>query len=303
MFHLPWLLAVAAVVAQPPAESSSPVVTDAGGKEVILKKWHITGGTRKLAWLADKPECFELRETGSTTFKDGVLTFVPLRRIQSIKYDYEKETCAVAVAGLDQPLAGTTRFKDINTITVEAEIDKGKSGVADLRYRGGIIKGGIKEIKFPDAKAGEAPAKGELFSFAIVPEAKGKSGVVMTANNAQALYRLADGSESPRTWLVFKKTLKVELADIKSMHVGEFNVKDKTAECEVETKDGMQLSVTLLTAASIDGKPATLIGLLGDVPAGWKLFPVHTLQQFQPGELKAEEPKKKEPAKKKEPDE
>jgi hypothetical protein len=296
-------VARAADEAKDPKEQKFPVVTDAGGKEVVLKKWKMVGGTRQLGWIAAKPEVFDVREVGSTTFKDGVTTFVPVSRVQGIKYEYDKETCAIQIAGLDKPLTGTTKYKDINVITIEAEVDQGKSGVADLRYRGGVIKGGIKEIKFPDAKAPEAPpAKGELFSFLIVPEAKGKSGVVMTASNVQALYRFGDGSEKPLSWLMFKKTLKVEIADIRSMHVGDFNVKEKTAECEVQLKDGMQLSVTLLTSVSIDGKPATLVGLLGDVPAGWKLFPVHTFQEFQPGELKVDEdPKKKEPPKKKGP--
>lgn len=287
----------------PPKGDKQPVVVDAGGKEVVLKKWKIVGGTRKLGWLADKPEAFEMREFGSTTFKDGVLTLVPMSRVKSIKYEYDNQACAVEVAGLEKPLQGTTKYKDTNAITVEAEVDQGKSGVADLRYRGGVIKGGIKEIRFPAAKAPDAAAKGDLFSFLVVPEGKGKSGTVATAVNVQALYRFGDGSEKPLPWLMFKKTLKVEIATIKSMHVGEFNVKERTAECEVQLKDDMALSVTLLGAVTVDGKPATLVGLIGEVPGGWKLFPVYTFGQFQPGELKVEpkEEPKKEPAKKKDP--
>jgi hypothetical protein len=286
------------------AKESAPVVIDGAGKEVTLAKWKLVGGTRKLGWVAEKPEAFELREFGSTLLKDGVLTLVPLGRLQSVRYDYEKETCSVHVAGLEKPLEGPAKYKDTNTITVEAEVE-GKDGVADLRYRGGVLKGGIREIRFPGAKPAEAP-KGELFSVRALPDGKGKPGAVHAFLNAKALYRLANGTEKPLPYLLFKKTLKVEIAKIAQMHLGEFHVKERTSECEVKLTDGTQLSVTLLTTAIIDGKPATLLGLLGEVTAGWKLAPANAITEFRPGELKPEEPKeeepkKKEPAKKKGP--
>ena len=301
-----FLAGVLALAADPPKDDKSPVLVDAGGKEVVLKKWKITGGTKKVAWLADKPECFVVRELGSTSFVDGVQTFIPIQQVQAIRYDYDKLTATIQVAGLEKPLEGSIRFKDMNSLVLDAEIDQGKSGVADLKYRGGVVKVGYKEVKFPDAKAATAPpAKGDPFSFLIVPEGKGKTPhIVMTASNVQALYRFGDGSEKRLSFLMFKKTLKVELATIEKMHVGVYDVKEKTAECEVRLKDGMQLSVSLLTSVTVDGKTATLIGLAGEVPGGWKLFPIHTISEFQPGELKVEEkkeePKKKELPKKKE---
>ncbi|MCE9534499.1 MAG: hypothetical protein K8T89_25765 [Planctomycetes bacterium] len=290
------VLAQNGLAADPAKDGVQPVVTDPNGKEVSLRKWKIVFGTRKIGWLPEKIDVFEVREFGSTTFKEGVLTLVPMASIQSIRYEYDKETAHIEVAGLDKPLQGTTKYKDINMITIEAEVDQGTSGVADLRYRGGLIKGGFKEVKFPKAVALAAPAKGELFSFLVAPEGKGKSATVMTATNVQALYRLADGTEKPLSWLMFKKTLKVEMADIQKLHVGEYNVKEKTAECDVQKKDGTQITVTLLSSVMVDGKPATLIGLMGQVPAGWKLFPIHTFTEFQPGDLKIEE-KNEEPKK------
>jgi hypothetical protein len=280
-------------------DKKETVVTDANGKEVVLRKWKIVGGTRKLSWLpGDKMEFFEMRELGSTNFKDGVTTFVPMSRIESIKYDYDEEIAAVRVAGIDKPLKGTTKFKDINSITIEAEVDQGTSGIADLRYRGGVIKVGFKEVKFPDAKAPEEPpAKGVLYSFLVAPEGKGKTGTVMTAISVQGLYRFGDGSEKLLPLLMFKKTLKVDIGSIQHLNVGAFNVKEKTAECEVTLKDGMQLSVTLLTSATVDEKPASLVGLVGKVAAGWKLFPIHTIHEFQPGELKIVAPKDSAPKK------
>jgi hypothetical protein len=200
---------------------------------------------------------------------------------------------------LDKPLEGTTKFKDINMITIEAEVDQGASGVADLRYRGGIMKGGFKSVKFPDVKPFEKqPEKGELFSFLVVPEGKGTTATVQSVTNVKPLYRFSDGTEKFIPYLIFKKTLKVDFANIQSIHVGDHNAKEKTAECEVTLKEGMPLSVTLLGQVQIEGKNATFVGFLGESPAGYRLFPIHTIQQYQPGEIKLDAPKKEPPKKK-----
>lgn len=266
------------------AQDASPIVIDSSGKELTLKKWKIVAGTRKLPWVEGKPEVFEIRELGSTSFKDGIVTLVSLSRIQEVAWDYEKETMTVRVAGLEKPLIGTTKYKDINVLTIEAEVDQGKSGVADLRFRGGPIKGGIRGIKFPNAKAPERMREpGSVFAFTVPPVAKSKAGpAVYQASGIQALYRTSSTEEKPLSYLMFKKTLKVELANISQLTVGTYNAKDHTAECELKQKDGMDLSVTLLTAFPIDGKPATLLGFLGVVPAGYRLFPIYTISQFNP---------------------
>ncbi|MSR52834.1 MAG: hypothetical protein EXS09_06035 [Gemmataceae bacterium] len=261
-----------------------PTVTDSAGKELTLKKWKIVAGTRKLSWAEGKPESFEIREVGSTSFKDGIITFVAMSRVQEVTWDYEKETMTVRVAGLEKPLIGTTKYKDINVLTIEAEVDQGKSGVADLRFRGGPIKGGIRGIKFPNAKAPEKmPEAGPAFAFTVPPEAKSKGGpAVYQASGFQALYRTSNTEEKLLPYLMFKKTLKVEIANIGRLTVGAYNAKDHTAECELKQKDGMDLSVSLPASFPIDGKPATLLGFVGTVPAGYRLFPIHTISQFEP---------------------
>ena len=261
-----------------------PTVTDSAGKELTLKKWKIVAGTRKLSWAEGKPESFEIREVGSTSFKDGIITFVAMSRVQEVTWDYEKETMTVRVAGLEKPLIGTTKYKDINVLTIEAEVDQGKSGVADLRFRGGPIKGGIRGIKFPNAKAPEKmPEAGPAFAFTVPPEAKSKAGPAFhQASGFQALYRTSNTEEKLLPYLMFKKTLKVEIANIGRLTVGAYNAKDHTAECELKQKDGMDLSVSLLASFPIDGKPATLLGFVGTVPAGYRLFPIHTISQFEP---------------------
>ncbi len=301
-----FVASVVATAADPPKDTKDEkavTIIDANGRLAAPKKWKIVSGLYTVNWAEKPVETFVIREFGSTTFKDGVTTYVPLEQLQGIAYDYEKATATFAIAGLDKPLQGTTKFVNINTITVEGEVDRGK-GIVDVKFRGGVLKGGFKEIKFAGAKAPDKPAEGKLFSFMVVPEGKGKTGTVMTASNVKGLYHMADGSVKLLPWVQFKKTLKVDIATIEKLHLGEYNVSEKSADAEVtlkDGKDGMTLSTTLLCNVTIDDKPALLLGFVGDVPAGWKLFPVHTVSDFQPGEMKAPEPKKEEPKKKEEP--
>src|SRR5262249_51920417 len=75
--------------------AADAVIIDGAGKEVRLKKWHIPAGTQKLTWLEKDgvvPEALAFRETNSTQFKDGVVTLIPLDRLESLTYDVEKQT-------------------------------------------------------------------------------------------------------------------------------------------------------------------------------------------------------------------
>jgi hypothetical protein len=271
---------------QPKPSSPEAVVVDAAGKEVTLKKWHISAGTHKLAWLEKDgvaPEAITFRENNSTLFKDGVVTLIPLDRLESLTYDVEKQTVHAKVAGLAQPLEGSIRYKEINQITIEAEVDKGEAGIVELKYKGGQLKGGIRSVKFSSAKAGPAPAGEKM--FITIAEAKQKSAP-QAVFQLQALYKVGKEQEKLASFLMFKKTFKLELSQIQSMKVHD-NAETKEVECELAFKDGTTQTLTPLTATTLDGKPANLEGLLGVVPAGYRLFPLHTV-----AELSREEPKK-----------
>src|SRR5262249_6309223 len=148
-----------AFAADQPAEGTL-VVIDAAGKEQKLKAWKFVAGTRPLSWLGatpardgddkepdknDKPkrpagpEALEFREENSTTFRNGILTFVPLDRLRAIDYDGEKETVRAHVAAgekgdAEEVLTGTTRYAEINKLTIEADVDKGDLGVAEVKF-------------------------------------------------------------------------------------------------------------------------------------------------------------------------
>jgi hypothetical protein len=272
----------------PPA---SPIIIDSTGKEIKLNKWKLAFGTRKVNWIEGKPDAFEFRENDSTTYKVGVITLVPLQHIKELRYDSDTQTAELRVDGLDDPLTGSTKYKDVNAISIEAEIDLGTSGIAEMKYRGGVLKGGIRCVQFPNPKPAPAP-KGNL-STIRVNDGKGKSDNLQLVANLQALYKTGDAEVLSNT-IMFRKTVKMELGKIDELEVTEYDLKTNSSEAVVKTKDKMELTLTLLPTLELgEGKTGTLIGFVGQVPAGYKLFPLHTIGMIKSGDARKEPTEKK----------
>jgi hypothetical protein len=295
---LPCLVALLAAVQaawDAPAADPAPapgvlVVVDGGGKEQKLKAWKFVAGTRRLGWLAPAappksepgqapagPEALEFRDDNSTTFVDGILTLVLLDHLRALEYDADKETVTARVslgekAEADEALTGTTKFKGINQVTVEAEIDKGELVGAEIRFPGGTPKG-VRAFRFPAPKP--APAVAGRAAAVSVAEAKDKTGVQKVVD-LQPLYRTADGGERLLPTLLFKKTLKLDVAKVQKLTAGEGRSPDGS-EWTVTLKDGEEHTLTLLKAPTIDDQPMALVGFVGKVRGGYKLFPVHTV--------------------------
>jgi hypothetical protein len=292
-----------AFAADPPAEGTL-VVIDAAGKEQKLKAWKFVAGTRQLSWLtgpgpakdgddkepakSDKPklpagpEALEFREENSTTFRNGILTFVPLDRLRAIDYEADKETVRVHVAAgekgdADEVLTGTTRYAEINKLTIEAEVDKGDLGVAEVKFLGGVPKG-VRGIHFPAAKLVALPGEGRRPAV-VTTQDRGKKATHKVVD-LQPLYKLPDGSEQTLPTVMFKKTLKIDVAKMQKMRAIEGKEADG-AEWGVTLKDAEEETYTLLPKITHDGKPATLEGFVGRVGFGYKLFPPHTIAEIQ----------------------
>ncbi|MEZ6139275.1 MAG: hypothetical protein R3B84_01775 [Zavarzinella sp.] len=268
-----------------PIGSAEPLtIVDRTEKKVALSQWKIIPQPKTVSWIQPAEAVFEFRELDSTTYQEGIVTFIAWNRIQQIKYNYEKgkETAELKVVGLEKPLVGTARFRGINTITIEGDIPQGKA-VATTRFRGGVLDGGVLQIDFPMPKPPNVKKiSPDTHQFSIVPVAKSKEPAPKTAvTNLTALYRDATGKEHLLNYLRFRKTLKVELANITTLEVQQINLKDRTADCEVQMKDGSSLNLALMLDIEIDGKAARLAGLVGEVPAGYRLFPVHTFTRLQ----------------------
>jgi hypothetical protein len=303
----------AAADAPKPAADGPLVVIDSAGKEQKLKTWKFTAGVRRLSWLAPAappaeegkaskgrarpaetgPEALEFREENSTPFVEGVMTFVPLDRIRSLDYDPEEKKVTAHVAsgpkqGDDAVLTGTTRFERVNKLVIEAEVDKGDLGIAEVRFLGGTARG-IRGLRFPAAK----PA-GTLTGRPAVVTTAGKEPSTHKVVDLQALYRFATGYRKVAPLLMFKKTLKLDVAKIQKITAA--SPEDEEGSWQVQMKDGGDEALSLLRVIPLDGQDAQLEGLLGRVPAGYKLFPILTVAEVQ---FDAAEPKsepKSEPA-------
>ena len=264
------------------AEPGTLIVIDAAGKEHKLKSWKFTAGIRRLTWAgtgAATPQAFVLREDNSTSYVDGVLTLVPLDRIRAIDFNGEKETLTVRVATSAKPeqdlvLTGSTEFDRINKLSIDAEVDKGDLGVAEVRFSGGVTKG-IRGVRFPPPKLPAEAKDGRPAAFTY-GDRKGK--YVANLTDLQALYRTNDG-EVLSPLLFFKKTIKLDMAKLKKV-VPNKEESTKTAPVWQLTlkSGGDDEALTLLLAVDLDGKPGRLEGLLGRVPAGYKVFPADNVQ-------------------------
>jgi hypothetical protein len=273
------------------------VLVDASGKEVKLTNPSFTEGVRRLGWLAkpeDKPgpdtpppgkakakrpptkafgpEALVIRDAGKFNFAEGVVALVPLTQVRQVNFDPEKRTLTVRVATNEKPddditLTGTTLYKGNNKLTLEAEVDKGALGVAAVTYQGGIARGGFRELRF--------------LNPALAPPTPGRAAVVVSADkdlrredkvtDLQPLYRLADGREVLSPTLLFKKTLRLDVSKVASLTQTDSEGDDVV--WKVTATDSESADLTLLTTGSINEQDATLVGLVGRTPYGYRLFP------------------------------
>ena len=282
-------------------EEGTLIVIDGAGKEHKLKSWKFTSGIRHLTWLAPAlppekepaekdpktaprkstlagPEAFVMREENSTGWANGVTTLVPLDRLRAIDFNAEKESMSVQVATSAKPeedvtLNGSTEFQGINKLGIDAEVDKGDLGVAEIRFLGGIAKG-IRGVRFPSPKA---PAEIKDARLAAVSYGDRKSNYVVNVSDLKALYRTADG-EVLSPLLFFKKTVKIDLSKIKKIAPNKEEGTKNEPVWQVTLKTGDEETLTLLTRVELDGKPAQLEALIARVPAGYKLFPIDNAQ-------------------------
>jgi hypothetical protein len=310
-------LAAPAEDAPKPAEPGTLLLVDSAGKEQKIKAWKFTSGVRRLSWLApaDKadekpakekppekektttkqpvrpaavgPEALVMRDELKIHFLAGVTTFVPLDRVRSIAFDNEKDTMTVRVAtgpmeDQDVTLSGTTAYKGINKLTLTAEVDKGEAGVAELTYQGGVPRGNVKEVRFSAPKVpAEKPGRPAVVT-ALDKDVKKTHHVA----DLLPLYSMPSGREKTLPTLMFRKTLKIDVGKVKKVAASAAESDDIV--WQVTQKDSEDASLTLLESVPVEGGNAKLLGLVGRVPAGWKLFPVRRISaiEFDAGEEK-----------------
>ena len=266
-------------------ESALFVVPRPGGKEVKIVDWSFSQGTRSFDLSKNGasgpksktgPQYLEFREEKSTSWEKGILTLVPLSSIRKMEYDRDKKSVAVTVATAgdkDEVLTGTTKYTGVNKITIEGEAILPGIGAASQTFQGGSPDG-VHSVRFPNPKPVEA-VKGS--SAVIIADDK----IQHTAHELQPLW-LVDGEYRVLPYLMFKKTVKVELDKIAKLRViPPANKKQVSHEYEVTLRDGNEHTLTLLSKIEQEQKEMVFVGMVGRVPVGFKVFPPHTIAELR----------------------
>jgi len=265
-----------------PDAPSGATVTDSEGAEVKVSALKFGTGTHRLAWLADPdgatedakkgPLAVEIREPHSTTFKQGIVTYVPVESVESIRYDYERKVALVAVKGLTEPLAGTLEYQGLNVFVFGGTVD----GKAATFSGGAFKKGNIKAVAFPGAKPVGAK-KGPAQWLVQIDQPKALDPT-LKATHFKFLYQFPNGAEVLTDAAVVRKGEPLKLDDtVKALTPLAVDLNNHTAAVEVLAADGTE-KVLVLPPMEKDGKKGVLVGLLAEVDAGWKLFPLHTIK-------------------------
>jgi hypothetical protein len=251
------------------------VVVDSAGKEIKLTKVRFTTGTRRLSWLPDKSAlALEVREPNSTQYAKGITTLVPLASVESIAYEPGKAT--IGVKGLSAPLVGTTEYKGFSAIGFE-----GDSGGVVGKFAGGVPKSGIKSVTFPGAKPlPERKPGGTAWSVTIDQPKAGNPALAV--RDLKVLYASGAAEQVADALPVRKgEPLKFD-ASLKRLEVLAVDPNTHIAAAEVQPADSPERTVAIPLTRDQGGKTGVLVGLLGEVDAGWKLFPLHTIKVLAP---------------------
>jgi hypothetical protein len=267
---------------------------------IRLEQPRFTMGTKQLAWLAEAvkakagaknlpagPEHLEFREESSTLFKDGIITYIPLPSLLRLEYDPEKKLVKALVAAADgneATLTGSLKFVGINKFQVEGVAQP--SGVTipagPLAVQDGLLKTPIRGIRLRDVKAAKPVELPAGRSAIVIGQDKEKSEHRVTA--LTPLYRVGAGQRLAPV-LMFQKRGHLDLDKIETLRQLPAAKKQTTSsDYEVTLAGGGKETLTLLEKTTLeDNQPAQLVGLVGRVAAGWKLFPPHTIAELRFG--------------------
>ena len=272
---------------EPPASTAVVTVTDLDGKETKVAGAKLTVGTRRLAWLADPkaageeklgPLALKVREPVSTTLVDGVLTLVPVAHVESAKYDYEKLTVAYSLKGAKEPVVGTLQYKGLNTLGIADPKAAAKAAPVVAGVPG---KAAVKAVAFPDAKPLPAPKAGTEWAVRIVQ--KEPANPVVRVRNLKVLYHHPDGTERLAAELPSRKGPAVPLDEkLARLEVLATDANTHVAAVEVEAAGGPERLVAVPLTTGPERDAATVVGLIGEVDVGYKLFPLHTIKSVGP---------------------
>lgn len=216
-------------------------------------------------------------EEKTPTYANDVTTLIPLVSLKSIDFDHDKNQVRVTfvkAGNQEGAVVASTKFANLNRLFVEAEILPGSfSAAGKIQIQDGFIKGPIRGYRFTEAKP--------------VPEVSGRWASVTVNDTKKTVHKIADleplykvgGEYRVGSFLMFQKTVKVELAKIARLaHIPAKDKKYISLDFDVTLSDGTKQGLTLLEKVTFEDKQSgVLTGLVGRVPAGYKIVPAHTI--------------------------
>lgn len=281
-------------------ETKVLIVVDAAGKEIQVKDWKFVLGTKHLSWLGEPvkapdkkgkkkaaavvpsgPECLEFREEKTPAYANDITTFIPLSSLQRIDYDHDKKTVTVTLltAGdKELKLVGPAKYVGINKFNIDGSVVSGNVSLSgEAKFQDGFLKAGIKGFRFPAPAQAVAAPTGRAATIIALDKEKTKHNVA----DLVPVYKVAGGYRAAPT-LTFQKTVKVDFAKlVKLSHLPAKDKKTTSLDFEVTLDDGMKQGLTLLEKTTLDDNQAgVLLGLVGKVPAGYRVFPAHTIGEL-----------------------
>ena len=263
---------------------------------IRLKDAHFSAGTRRLSWLAVDdasaktkakapagPEYLEFREDKTPMYTDDIVTYIPVASLQQLEYDHDKRLARATIkqAGdMDVTLIGPTKFANINKFSLEGTgLKKSEIGIdGALQIQDGLLKAPVRGFVQHGAKPVEAPT-GRLALVIAQDKAKKQHKVY----GLMPLYKVGAGQKLASV-LMFQKVGQIDLAKIAVLRQVPAADKKKTIshDYEVTQIGGEKEKLTLLDSTQLgDNQKATLLGFVGRVAEGYRLFPPHTIAEVR----------------------
>jgi hypothetical protein len=276
---------------QPLPAPGEAVVVDVSGQEFKLTNTKLTQGTRRLAWLAradgitdDEKQgtlVLEIREPNSTTLLKGILTLIPAASLESVKYDYEKQQVSYVLKGRKEPVIGTLEYRGINVLGVS-----GSSDGQSLAFKGGMLsKTALKTITFTAAQELPPPRNWGTF-WTVQIHQPTASDPLLPVRNLKVLYQYPGGVERVVDQLPIRKANPISFNQIKRFELLANDLNTNMAAAEIEMQNNQARVIAIPLNVEMENQKGTLVGFVGEVDVGWKLFPLHTIKVVTLTEVK-----------------
>ena len=170
---------------------------------------------------------------------------------------------------------GTLQYRGINVLGVSGSVD-GKS----TNYSCGVGKSAVKAVTFSGAKSlPDAKTTGTTWAIQIAqPTAKNP---VLTVRNLKVFFQYKGGSDRLENAVPVRKGAVLTLnGTVKRVEILATDPNTNIAAAEVETTTGPERIIAIPLTQELEIGSGTLVGFIGEVDVGWKLFPLHTVRQI-----------------------